>query len=203
MLCFVRPMQLGDIPQVTEIDRESFPTMPSPSFKRELLHNKLARYLVAWGEEGPPRGSPREGGSGMGRFFSGVRHLLLRERSENSQWIVGFVGLWFMVDEAHIITIAVRESLRQQGIGERLLISAIDQALEEKAESITLEVRASNTAALALYEKYGFTKVGVRPGYYIDNREDALMMSAGRLTSASFQSSFQRLKRLHAQRWQA
>jgi ribosomal-protein-alanine N-acetyltransferase len=106
-----------------------------------------------------------------------------------------------MAGEAHITTIGVRQAYQRLGIGELLLISTIDLALIRQAEVITLEVRLSNTAAQELYQKYGFTKRGVRRGYYTDNREDAVIMTTDTLTSAPFQSQFQLLKRAYAERW--
>jgi len=112
-----------------------------------------------------------------------------------------FAGFWIMADEAHLINIAVRESYRRQGIGELLLISVIDLTTELNTSIITLEVRASNTAARSLYGKYGFTQVGLRRGYYIKDREDGVLMSSENITSASFQAHFQQLKQAHATKW--
>ncbi len=117
------------------------------------------------------------------------------------QFVLGFAGLWFMADEAHLANIAVRESYRNRGIGESLLISVIELAIERKARFITLEVRASNKAAQALYRKYGLVEVGSRRAYYMDNKEDAVIMTAEAVTSPAYLSSFQRLKQDHAQRW--
>ena len=118
-----------------------------------------------------------------------------------NQRIVGLAGLWIMSDEAHLITIGVREAYRRQGIGELLVIAVLDLALTLNAQVVTLEVRASNHTAQKLYAKYGFCNVGLRRGYYSDNREDAVVMSTDSLTSTPFQSHFQRLKQAHTQRW--
>jgi ribosomal-protein-alanine N-acetyltransferase len=91
--------------------------------------------------------------------------------------IVGFAGLWMMVDEAHITTFAVRHGWRRQGIGERLLLALFDLARARHAQVATLEVRPSNIAARRLYEKYGFALAGIRPRYYSDDNEDALIMT--------------------------
>lgn len=91
--------------------------------------------------------------------------------------VVGYAGLWFIVDEAHLTSIAVRDEHRRRGIGERLLRASLELALERQATMMTLEVRASNQAAQALYQKYGFRKVGLRRGYYSDNHEDAWLMT--------------------------
>jgi len=200
----MRSMRVEDVPQANEIDRECFPTQwPPPSYKRDLLSSRPTHYLVAY-EEGasPEMEHAEERGSGLRWLLKKVQHPFHNDgASTSNQKIVGVIGLWIMADEAHITTIGVRQAYRRQGIGELLLLSAIDLALMRKARLVTLEVRASNTAAQALYEKYGFTKVGVRRGYYSDNREDALIMSTDTITSASFQSRFQRLKRAVAERW--
>ena len=82
-----------------------------------------------------------------------------------------------MVDEAHITTFAVHPAWRRQRIGERLLLAFLDLAAARHAREATLEVRLSNIAARRLYEKYGFRPVGLRPRYYSDNGEDALIMT--------------------------
>jgi [ribosomal protein S18]-alanine N-acetyltransferase len=91
--------------------------------------------------------------------------------------IVAYGGMWLMVDEAHITTFAVHPAWRRQGIGERLLLAFLDFAIARRAREATLEVRLSNIAARRLYEKYGFRPVGLRPRYYSDNGEDALIMT--------------------------
>jgi ribosomal-protein-alanine N-acetyltransferase len=97
--------------------------------------------------------------------------------------VVGFAGVWLMVDEAHITTFAVRRAWRRQGIGERLLLALLDLSVARGAREATLEVRPSNHPARRLYEKYGFMLVGVRPRYYSDDNEDALIMTTDALES--------------------
>ena len=91
--------------------------------------------------------------------------------------VVGYAGIWLMVDEAHVTTFAVDPAWRRRGVGERLLIAVLDLAMERGAREATLEVRLSNLAARRLYEKYGFRPVGIRPRYYSDDNEDALIMT--------------------------
>ena len=98
--------------------------------------------------------------------------------------VVGFAGLWVMVDEAHVTTFAVDPRWRRRGVGERLLLALLDLAVVRRAREATLEVRLSNTPARRLYEKYGFRPVGIRPRYYSDNGEDALIMTTDALESA-------------------
>ena len=100
-----------------------------------------------------------------------------------------------MVGEAHISTIAVQPGWRRRGIGELQLVAMLDRATELEADIATLEVRVSNLTAQSLYQKYGFRQAGLRRRYYRDSDEDALIMSTEQLTSASFQSHFQQLKR--------
>lgn len=99
--------------------------------------------------------------------------------------IVGFAGLWVMVDEAHVTTFAVDPRWRRRGVGERLLLALIDIAVARRAREATLEVRLSNMPARRLYEKYGFRPVGIRPRYYSDNGEDALIMTTEPLDSTA------------------
>jgi len=115
--------------------------------------------------------------------------------------VLGFASIWVMADEAHLTNIAVRLSHRRQGIGELLLISIIELAAELKADFLTLEVRASNIPAQELYKKYGFTQVGLRRGYYTDNREDAVVMSTESLSSPSFRERFPQLKEAYLRRY--
>lgn len=98
------------------------------------------------------------------------------------------------------MAIGVRNSYRQVGIGEGLLIATIELAQTLSANVITLEVRVSNEVAQELYKKYGFQVVGRRLRYYSNDGEDAIIMSTDNVTSLPFQASFQRLKKAHAQR---
>ncbi len=197
----IRPMRFDDVPQVAQIERESFPApWSATNFRNELLFNRTAQYIVACAELSDPSGLQVTRGSWLDRLLGQAERVLRKEKATDNLLLLGYAGLWFMADEAHLINIAVRGSYRQQGIGERLLISAIELALERNAHIVTLEVRPSSTAARALYSKYGFTEVGVRRGYYYDTKEDALLMTTDPITSTSFQSLFQRLKQAHAQR---
>jgi ribosomal-protein-alanine N-acetyltransferase len=108
--------------------------------------------------------------------------------------VVGYGGMWLMVDEAHITTFAIHPGWRRQGIGERLLLAFLDLARDRHAREATLEVRLSNLAARRLYEKYGFRPVGLRPRYYTDNNEDALIMTTEPLSEARFRDRIERLR---------
>jgi ribosomal-protein-alanine N-acetyltransferase len=99
-----------------------------------------------------------------------------------------------MVDEAHITTFAVDPRYRRRRIGERLLLSLLDLSVDRHAREATLEVRLSNLAARRLYEKYGFRPVGIRPRYYSDNQEDALIMTTEPLASPAMGERIARLR---------
>jgi ribosomal-protein-alanine N-acetyltransferase len=108
--------------------------------------------------------------------------------------VVGYAGLWLMVDEGHITTFAIHPAWRRQKLGERLLIALLDLASDRHAREATLEVRLSNLPARRLYEKYGFRPVGLRPRYYSDNNEDALIMTTDALDSARMRDRIARLR---------
>ena len=195
----LRPMTEADIPQVAEIEAESFPTTwPRTAYRRELS-NRLARYLVlidrsrnlpaAEEQEEPQRKS--------------LLGIFRRKPAESptTDYIVGYIGVWLMVDQAHIVAIAVREQYRRQGLGELLLSESVEMALANGQESVTLEVRRSNESAQALYEKYRFLKVGVRRRYYTDNKEDALIMTTPPINTDSYAEHLAYLRDRWQRRW--
>ncbi len=95
--------------------------------------------------------------------------------------IVAYGGIWVILEDSHITTIAVHPDFRGRRLGEEMLLKLLDEAIAQGASWITLEVRESNEAAQKLYRKYGFTTVSTRRGYYSDNGENALVMWAGNL----------------------
>ena len=197
----IRPMCREDILQVEEIERQSFPTSwPPTPFKRELS-NRLARYFVVYtlssaydGRQGTLRDGMRpETTSSFGRILKGVLHLILYRSLKttlSNHLIVGYIGIWFMTDEAHITSIAVKEEYRRTGVGELMMLRGIKAAIDRKSRVMTLEVRVSNYGAHALYKKYGYREAGVRKGYYLDNKEDALIMTTDLIMSAEYQAFY-------------
>jgi len=146
----IRLMQMEDVEQVVAIDRLSFSLpWPANSYRFELLENQSSHLWVA---ECVGDGNP-------------VR-------------IVAMIVVWHIVDEAHIATIAVHPDYRRLGIGKRLLAFTLKDAVDQGMHSATLEVRAGNLAAQTMYSQFGFYIAGVRPRYYQDNQEDAMLMSA-------------------------
>lgn len=214
----LRPMITQDVAQAAEIERDAFPTLfPPTSFRRELK-NRLARYIVAVRRDEPcqptappPNAAPKPSRASHAapigrRIITGARNLLQRRPGAwqpGQQYIAGFLGAWHMHDEAHIIAVGVRRPRRSQGIGELLLIGAIEQAIARNMQSVTLEVRVSNYIAQNLYKKYGFKKMGVRKAYYTDNREDALIMTAADICEPLFSQDLRELIRAHRKRWGA
>ena len=145
----IRPMQPDDLEKVRAIDRLSFSLpWPESAFQYELNANPAALLWVAE-TESPPE-----------------------ERR-----VVGMIVVWLITDEAHVATIAVHPDFRGQGIGRRLLSTALREAIRRGASQAMLEVRAGNQAAQALYRRFGFEVTYRRPKYYRDNNEDALLMN--------------------------
>ncbi|MCI0519084.1 MAG: ribosomal protein S18-alanine N-acetyltransferase [Chloroflexi bacterium] len=144
----VRPMQIRDLDQVLAIDRASF-AMPWPesAYRYELVENDRSLTFVADWENG------------------GVAQ------------VAGCVIVWLVLDEAHIATLSVRPDLRGLGISRALLAAGLQEAIACGARLCTLEVRAGNQPAQALYSRFGFEPVGLRQRYYLDNQEDALIMT--------------------------
>lgn len=154
------PMQAGDLDAVQRIERASFTTpWPAYAYRQEIETNRLAHYIVA-----------RVGDEIVGEQIVGDQ-------------IVGFAGMWMMVDQAHITTFAVDPRWRRKGIGSQMVRALLEMARPLGARQATLEVRLSNLAARHLYERFGFRPVGIRPRYYSDNGEDALIMTTDDLDS--------------------
>ena len=210
----VRPMLPEDSKAVAAIEMEAFPTTWPPTPFRKELNNRLARYLVAYihSQEATEDGHLRElasvhNDSLLNRILQGVwpkfglgssRDTLQSMRLDN---VLGYLGMWFMADEAHITAIAVREPYQRRGIGELLLISCVELAILRHADVVTLEVRVSNTLAQKLYKKYGFEIVGTRKKYYTDDHEDAFIMTTGKIQESHYQGMLQKKVAAHSNRW--
>ncbi len=207
---YLRPMLWEDLDQVEEIEREAFPTLtPSTSYRRELK-SRRTEYVVCIrrGEWTPlPTDPPRRSLRNRllrGRLLRGLGINMGEPQPPTAHPLVaGFVGVWFIAGEAHIVAIAVREAYRGQGLGELLLQATLELAVQHQQQMVTLEVRVSNTPAQSLYQKYGFQEVGIRKGYYSDNREDAFIMSTGDISSEDYQRQFTELRSRFDERYGA
>jgi ribosomal-protein-alanine N-acetyltransferase len=177
-----RRMESGDVEQVHALDKISF-AMPwsERSYRYEVSQNQNAILWVAEvisdsQVEGHTSG-PSAGHSASGGEPSPVT-------------IVGMIVVWFVVDEAHIGTIAVHPDYQRCGIGRRLLAASLLESQKLGAVSALLEVRSSNLAAQNLYKEFQFVKAGVRSHYYQDNGEDALLLNLDHLDHETLTSLF-------------
>ena len=107
--------------------------------------------------------------------------------------ICAYAGCWHILEETHITNIAVSPDYRRKSYGEALLKQIIDDCYKDKVKYITLEVRVSNTPAINLYTKYGFTSFGTRKAYYQDNNEDALIMWTKNIFYDEFKSLYEKV----------
>jgi [ribosomal protein S18]-alanine N-acetyltransferase len=180
------PMRLADVRTVSAIEQVVFSLPWSTSaFTYDLSNNPNAEYLVV---RYLPWAVPEREDKTLGRS---VRRLLKPPRQDPG--LIGYSGLWVVLEEGHICTLALRPAWRGRGLGELLLAGLIERGRERGAELMTLEVRVSNVVAQNLYLKYGFHVVGRRRGYYSDNREDALIMSTDSVASLGYRRSFAEL----------
>ena len=176
-----------DLDQVAAMEREAFPTLWPPTRYHRELKNKMAEYSVCVQDGHFVTVQPKVERKGLLGLF-GKRNK--PQPPVQTPYLVGFVGLWYMAGEAHIVSIAVREAHRRKGLGELLLIGALEMGMRRDCQVLTLEARVSNEAAIALYDKYGLEEVGIRRRYYSDNGEDAAIMTTGKLSSDEYQALF-------------
>ncbi len=143
----IRPMTAADLPRVLEIEQVAFRNPWSAELLRRELGHDWSTILVA--EEPGPRGQVT---------------------------LVGFVIFWIVHDELHVLNVATAPEHRNRGVARRVLEAALDTGRQKRCTLATLEVRRSNAAALGLYRDFGFRPVGIRPNYYVDEGEDAIVM---------------------------
>ena len=194
-------MTMSDVPRVIEIERLAYPsTWPPSAYRKELQDNRWAHYIVLRDKHivEEQTAVPQELEKPRKNRLFPLSLLPNRPAAINPSpdlaSIVGFAGLWLMVDEAHITTIATHPGYRGLGLGEFLLVSLIDISYTIGAKWVTLEVRVSNYTAQNLYRKYGFREAGVRHRYYSDNQEDALIMWTDEINSDNYKQKFLALK---------
>ena len=162
---YLREMRVADLDQVLAIERLSFLTPWSPNaFLTELTENAYADYVVAV--------VPQSGAGGSAS--RPVDH-------PTGEQVVGYGGMWIVLDESHVTNIAVHPDFRGKKIGELILGGMMTRAVWRGARRMTLEVRKSNLVAQKLYVKLGFEPKGIRKDYYTDTKEDAIIMWKDRL----------------------
>ena len=159
-----RPMRNDDLDSVMSIDRLSF-SMPWPksAYLHDLIDNPKAMLRVA-------------------EDIS----------SDHEKDVVGMIDAWLILDEAHIATLAIHPDYRGQGIARGLIELVLVEAHQMGARRVMLEVRTSNLAAQGLYKQFGFEVVHRRRRYYVDNKEDALLMNLEHLDE--WASTFQQVE---------
>ena len=164
MTLHLRYMTARDIPEVVEIDRQSF-DMPwsARSYAFEVGEFNYSHMLVLETRTEASIGA-----------FSRLLRRTARSAAESAVGAYG--GLWFIAGEAHISTIATSPLNRGRGWGELALAAMIRRSITLHATHVVLEVRVSNFIAQRLYRKYGFETVAIKPQYYSNNREDAFDM---------------------------
>jgi ribosomal-protein-alanine N-acetyltransferase len=117
-------------------------------------------------------------------------YLVARSAGE----VVGYCGMMYLGREAHVTNIAVDPDFHGRKVGTRLLLALVTEAIARGANTISLEVRVSNKVAQTMYEKFGFSAVGVRRGYYIETHEDALVMVVHEADSTDFRLRLQGIR---------
>ena len=109
--------------------------------------------------------------------------------------VVGYGGLMTSGIESHITTIAVDPTFHRRKIGMRLMIGLIEAAIAKGANTVSLEVRRTNSAAQSMYQRFGFSPVGIRKGYYVETKEDAIVMLAEDVDSPEYRALLDELNR--------
>jgi ribosomal-protein-alanine N-acetyltransferase len=146
-----RRMRHADLPRVMEIERAAFAHPWSDDLLARELSHDWSTVLLATEARSRPGGGEEEA-------------------------ILGFVIFWLVHDELHVLNVAVATEERRRGLARALMRQAEERAREHRARIATLEVRRSNAAAIELYRSMGYRQVGVRPNYYADEGEDAIVM---------------------------
>jgi ribosomal-protein-alanine N-acetyltransferase len=188
----LRYMRMDDIPQVTEVDKLSFPLPWSPrSYAFEIAENRSGHMIVVETntEVAPPKG-----------LMSVLQRLGGTVSTQPAVPVIaGYGGFWLIDGESHISTIAVHPTFRGKKLGELLLAGMIGRSMSLGADYVVLEVRVSNQSAINLYHKYEFKVVGERKNYYRDNNEDAYLMTLEPLDGSYKQRFEERWEKLHQQ----
>lgn len=144
--CEIVEMTLADIDAILEVERLCFPSPWSKNLFLQELHSRNSKIFLA------------------------------RTHSPDQQKVLGYICIWFVCGEAHILNLACHPHFRRNRVAARLLEHCLHFSFGSGVRKVFLEVRASNYEAQALYALYGFEPLGLRKGYYSDTREDAIVM---------------------------
>jgi ribosomal-protein-alanine N-acetyltransferase len=134
-------------------------------------------------------------GWSLGLFMSELSYRDARVYlvAKHESRVVGFAGLLFAAEDGHVTTVSVDPDFQQHRIATRMMLVLVERALSRRVEALTLEVRPSNAAAVALYQRFGFAPVGVRKNYYRETNEDALVMWATEVQSPAYRERLDRI----------
>jgi [ribosomal protein S18]-alanine N-acetyltransferase len=133
----------------------------------EVLEIEAASFPTPWSRN-----------SFLYELMENQRAIYLVAKNEFDK-VIGYIGMWVVVDEGHITNLAAHPLHRRKGVARALLDQLVIIARKNGIKNLTLEVRRSNLSAQDLYQKIGFVHMGVRRKYYLDNKEDALIMWKG------------------------
>ena len=146
-----------------------------PMRRRDLRRGVMSIEVVSY----PKPWSQGVFESELAQVLAGTRRYLVARRADPQRRgrgrIVGYAGLWFNADEAHVTNVAVRPEQQRRGVATALLLGLADAAIDRDCGAWTLEVRVSSKGAQDLYRRFGFNPAGVRARYY-ENTEDAIVM---------------------------
>ena len=167
------------------------------AYKKEFIEFMLSCDVLKFGDFTLKSGrkSPFFMNAGLyvtGRQLTELAHYYALKT--NDGFLAGYAGCWHILEEAHITTIAIHPDYRKKNFGQALLTRIIDDCYKDLIKYITLEVRVSNTPAINLYTKYGFSSFGTRKGYYQDNNEDALIMWTKNIFFDEFKNGYEQTK---------
>ena len=193
------------LPSAVELDRLCFGRLWAIEGYRRELESPNSDLLGLWtwetedcvsGQHGADTGTPPL----QVRAGTGTPPLQIPPT------LIGIGCLWAILEEAHIIMLAIHPQFQRQGLGQALLLALLKSAHDRQLERSTLEVRDSNLAAVSLYKKFGFKEAGRRKRYYEDTGEDALVMWRSGLEKPEFQryltvEKVQMCDRFHDKKW--
>ncbi|NEO49457.1 MAG: ribosomal protein S18-alanine N-acetyltransferase [Moorea sp. SIO4A3] len=172
----LKPLKAEHLSAAVALDQLCFGGLWTRSGYERELDSPNSQLLVL---EAPPKGGKKETLlEGTGVPITSLPNCL-----------VGLGCFWSILEEAHIIILAVHPDYQRQGLGQLLLYSLLKEAKQRNLKWATLEVKPSNQAALALYQKFGFTEAGRRKNYYKDTGEDALILWRGGLKTPEFEKT--------------
>ncbi|MEZ2231137.1 ribosomal protein S18-alanine N-acetyltransferase [Microcoleus sp.] len=192
----IKPLTPEHLPDAVELDRLCFGGIWAIEGYRRELESPNSDLLGLWTWDGAGTGTPPL----QNRAGTGTPPLQVPPT------LIGIGCLWAILEEAHIIMLAIHPQFQRQGLGQALLLALLKSAGDRQLERSTLEVRESNLAAVSLYKKFGFKEAGRRKRYYEDTGEDALVMWRSGLEKPEFQQylaveKVQMCARLNQKKW--